>query len=253
MAIAIDRAQYFGDAKVSDFHTTGFVEQQVLRLDVTMDDALVVGELQRVAQRRHDGQRLLRRELSRAQKLAQIHAIHEFHEQKIKPARLSKVVNGNDVRMVQRGKGLSLARESFGKLRVTHAFGCEKLQGHKTIQGLLPRFIDHTHAAASETFENFELRKMRGDLFGRQWWLRGGRVVGENSFRFQVQRHETIRAQPGGRVVRERCVALRTFWRNVAHACYLPAGEGLLHASFILFPGECGGKMLQFTVQVRLA
>ena len=94
-------AQHFGDAKIGDLHAALFVEQQVLRLDVAVDDAPVVGELQRVAQRRHDGQRLFRRELSRAQKLAQIHAVHKFHEQEIKSARLAEVIDGDDVRMVQ--------------------------------------------------------------------------------------------------------------------------------------------------------
>ena len=178
-----------------------------------MDDAPVVGELQRVAQRRHDGQRLLRRELPRAQKLAQVHAVHKFHEQVIKSARLPEVVNGDDVRMVQRRERLRLAREAFGELRVAHALRREEFQRDEAVQGFLPRLIDHAHAAASEAFENFELRKMRGDLFGRQRRLRGGRVVGENGFRLQVQRHEAIGAKPGGRVCWQRRAALRTFWR----------------------------------------
>jgi hypothetical protein len=67
---AVDRAQHFGDAKISNFHPADFVEQQVLRFDVPVDNAPVVGELQRVAQRWHDCQRLLGGNLPRAQKLA---------------------------------------------------------------------------------------------------------------------------------------------------------------------------------------
>ena len=55
-----------------------------------MHDAVLVRALQRLAHRRHDAQRLLRREPSRPQQLAQIHAVHELHEQKDKirpPAR----------------------------------------------------------------------------------------------------------------------------------------------------------------------
>ena len=115
--------------------------------------------------------------------------------------------------MVQRRERLRLARKAFGELCVAHALGRKQFQRDEAVQTFLPRLINHAHAPASEAFEDFKLRKMRGDLFGRQRRLRGGRVVGENGFRLQVQRHEAIGAQPGGRVVRQGHAALRTFWR----------------------------------------
>jgi hypothetical protein len=149
----------------------------------------------------------------RARKSWRRFAVHEFHKQVIKPARLPEVVNGDDVRMVQCRERLCLAREAFGKLGIAHALRREEFQRDEAVQSFLPRLVNHAHAAASETFENFKLRKMRGDLFGRQRRLRGGRVVGENGFRFQVQRHQAIRAQSGGRILWQRCAALRTFWQ----------------------------------------
>ena len=81
-------ADHFGDAEVRDLHPALFVEQDVLRLDVAVDDALLVGVLQRLANLRHDGQRLVRRNLAGQQQLAQIQAIHKFHQQVITvPAR----------------------------------------------------------------------------------------------------------------------------------------------------------------------
>ena len=53
-------ANKLGDAKVGDLHPALLVEQDVLRLDVAVDDALLVRELQRLANLRHNGQRLLR-------------------------------------------------------------------------------------------------------------------------------------------------------------------------------------------------
>ena len=47
------------DAEVRDLHTACLIQQQVLRLDVAMHDAVVMRELQRLADRRHNGQRLL--------------------------------------------------------------------------------------------------------------------------------------------------------------------------------------------------
>ena len=48
-----------------------------------MDNALVVGELQRVANLRHDGQRLARGNAAAREQLPQVHAVHEFHEEEI--------------------------------------------------------------------------------------------------------------------------------------------------------------------------
>jgi CitMHS family citrate-Mg2+:H+ or citrate-Ca2+:H+ symporter len=63
------RAEDLRDAKVRDLHHARFVDEQVLRLDVAMHDAVVVGALQRLANRRHDGQRLLWREAARLHRL----------------------------------------------------------------------------------------------------------------------------------------------------------------------------------------
>ena len=75
----------------------------------------------------------------------------------------------------------------------------------------LTRLIDHAHAAASETFKDFKLWKMRGDIFGWQRWLSGGRVAGESGLRFQVQRHEAVRAESGGSAFADGRATLRTF------------------------------------------
>ena len=52
------RAHDFGNAKVGDLHPAFPVQQDVLRLDIPVHDAFVVGELQRLANLRHDLQGL---------------------------------------------------------------------------------------------------------------------------------------------------------------------------------------------------
>ena len=51
--------QQLGEAEIGDLHSPAFVDQDVFGLDVAMDDAFVVGELQGVADLRHDRQGLL--------------------------------------------------------------------------------------------------------------------------------------------------------------------------------------------------
>src|SRR5438093_135650 len=45
---------HLGDAKVRDFYPPFFIEQDVLRLNIAMDDAFVVCELERITDLRND-------------------------------------------------------------------------------------------------------------------------------------------------------------------------------------------------------
>src|SRR5208337_2839566 len=105
----------------------------------------------------------------------------------------------------------SLAGKSVGELRIIHTLRREQFERNKAVQRLLPRLIDHAHAAAPETFQDFELRKMWRDLVGRQWRLCNGLLAGEGGLGPEVERHEAAWAKAGGRVGRQRRATLRTF------------------------------------------
>ena len=91
-------AHQLRQAEVGDLHPALLVEQDVLRLDVAVDDAVVVGVLQGLADLRHDGQGLARRELAGVQQPPQVHAVDEFHEEVVEGAR-------------DGGRGLGLRRD----------------------------------------------------------------------------------------------------------------------------------------------
>src|SRR4030095_9352937 len=114
-------------------------------------------------------------------------------ERKINPPRLPEIMNGDNVRMVQRSERLRLAREAFSKFRVADPFRRQQLECDGPIQSLLPRLIHPPHSATPETFNDFKLGKMRCDLFEWQWRLHRHGVARENGFRLQIQRHEAIR------------------------------------------------------------
>ncbi|NJM84066.1 MAG: hypothetical protein HC844_17900 [Tabrizicola sp.] len=52
---------------------------------------MLVRVLQRLAHRRHHGQRLLGREAPRLHRLPQIHAVNKLHEEEVEPARLAEL------------------------------------------------------------------------------------------------------------------------------------------------------------------
>ena len=132
-----------------------------------MDDALFMGVLKGLADPRDDSHRLFRRQLPGLQQLPEAHAIGELHQQVIEAVGFAKVIDGNDVRMIEPGKGLRLPHETLGELRVLLLFRRENLEGDEAVEQWLPRLIDHTHAAAAQAFENLQLREGFGNLFRR--------------------------------------------------------------------------------------
>src|SRR5947209_8443965 len=70
--------------EVGDFHPAFLVEQDVLRLDVAVDDAFVVSILESVAKLRDDLQGFARLQMAALHDMAQVGAVHEFHEEVVK-------------------------------------------------------------------------------------------------------------------------------------------------------------------------
>ena len=156
-----------GQTEVGDLQLAAFVQQQVLRLDVAVDDAVVMGVLQGRADLRHDGQRLARRQPAAVQQLPQVGPVDVLHQEiepLIPPA---EIVHGHDVRMIEQRQGAGLAGEPFGKRRVVGDGGSEDLQGHRAAQLLLPGLVDDPHAAAANQVQDFQLGKLGGQ-FGRR-------------------------------------------------------------------------------------
>ena len=159
-------AQEFREAEVGDLHTAAFINEDVLRLHVAVDDALLVRELQRVANLRHDGERLLGLHLPGADHLAQVYAVHEFHREIIQPAALAEVVDGDDVRVAELRERARLASEALDEIRRQRVGGRQDFQRDDAIQIELPRLVHDAHAAAPEQLEDFKLRQPSRDLGG---------------------------------------------------------------------------------------
>ena len=92
-----------------------------------MHHAVVVRVLERFADGRDDGQRLFRGEPAGRHRLAQVDPVDVFHHQMVESARLAEVVDGDDVRVVQRGQRPGLGGEPLGEARVGAALGSQNL------------------------------------------------------------------------------------------------------------------------------
>ncbi len=131
-----------------------------------MHEPLLVGVFQRIANLRHDRQRLGGRELPRFHELPEVRAFHVFHEDVVKPARLAEVVDIDDVRVVELRQRARLAGKARDEIRRERIDWRQDFQRDESIELNLPRLVNDAHPAAPEQFEDLELRQLLRHLRG---------------------------------------------------------------------------------------
>ena len=133
-----------GDAEIDQLHPALGVEQDILRLDVAMQHAFLVGSIDTTAfaDLADDLQGLPRLKRAGPHRLAKIDAVDEFHEQVEEIAGLAEVVDGDDVGVREFGEQLGLALESLGKGRVGREGSGEQFERGKPVELRLPHLVD---------------------------------------------------------------------------------------------------------------
>ena len=86
--------------------------------------------------------------------MLQGHAIQELHGDEGLAFVLANVMDGADVGMVQRRRGLCFALETRQGLRIVGEFLGQEFQGHEAVQARVFGLVHHTHAAAAELFDD---------------------------------------------------------------------------------------------------
>ncbi len=155
-----------GDAEVHDLDLAGPCDHHVARLDVAVDDAGAVAVLERVEHAGDDLDRALRGEPGLlAQQFAQRPALDVLHHDERDPVAvddvLAGVVDGDDVAVVERRRGLGLAPEPGLEGGVDRVVDAQHLDRDDAAQPPVASPADLRHAAAAES-----LHPARSDLRG---------------------------------------------------------------------------------------
>ena len=125
-------------------------EQDVLRLDVTVDDAVPVGVGQRVGHLGCDPNRITHRQsLFSRQAAPKRLAIDERHGEPELPVGFSGVVDAEDVGVLQAGAEADLAQETIGPHRMGQ-LGAENLERHRSVMPEVVGEVHRGHAPATE-------------------------------------------------------------------------------------------------------
>ena len=138
-----------GDAEVGD-ERRAIVQQDVLRLDVAMHDAVTVGVVECRKHFARDADRVVNGKLCFAlEALTQRLASDERHHVIEIPARFSGVVQGEDVRMLQVRRRANLGKESLWS-ECGGEVGVEDLECHLSRVLDVAREVNRGHAAGAD-------------------------------------------------------------------------------------------------------
>ena len=195
------------------------IEQDVLGLDIPVQDALVVGELEGVADPWHQQHRLLRRKASCLHGLAQIDPIDVLHEQVEELTALPKIVHRHDVRVVEPGQESGFAVEAFRKGGVARERLRQELERHQAIELWLARLIHQPHAALANQFDDLQLWKSRGHRRKRRGRGFFARLAGLSGYGDGGE--HALRTKPLRRIGRQCGLALGTAIGN-RFSCHSP-------------------------------
>jgi hypothetical protein len=163
-----------GESEVEDLHVAGPRDEHVLRLQVAVDDALLVGggeagrDLERVADR------LVLRKRAAAQAPAQRVALEELGDGVDASVLAAEVVDREDVRMREGRDGERLALEARQRLGVVRHLRGENLDRDVALQLGIPRSVDLAHPARAERRDDlgsfpvvFPAESVKARLLGR--------------------------------------------------------------------------------------
>jgi hypothetical protein len=138
-----------------------------------VEDAALVGVVDRPGERLHQPGRARRRQGRAVEFLVEAAAVRVLHDKERPAGGFADLVDLDDVRVLQAGRRLGLDLEPGPFLGPGVGARQDHLQGRQAVEARLPGPVDDAHAAAAHHVEHLVARDGRRRLLGR-----GRRPVG---------------------------------------------------------------------------
>ena len=142
-------AEALGDAKIGEHWAAIFTEQDILRLDVAVDDAAMVGVMQGAGDGPGDVQAFVERQAG-ADVVLQGLAGQILHGQVVGALVGGDVIDGDDVRVAELGDDPTFVQEALGEFIVRGEDGLNDLQRDMAIERFLYGQINNRHTALAK-------------------------------------------------------------------------------------------------------
>ena len=81
-------------------------------------------------------------------------AVEKFHCDKGLAVLLANIVNGTDIRMIERGGGLRFALKTSERLGIKGNFWGKEFQRDESVKAGVFGFVDNAHATTAEFFDD---------------------------------------------------------------------------------------------------
>src|SRR4029077_7243240 len=136
------------------FRRPAINKENICGLDVPVHDALCVGSFEAVGNLNADVQEFGYFDGLPANAVLESLALEQLHGNERTAFELSNIVNGADVGMIEGGCSTRFATESLDSLSVLGDVLGKKFQGNTTAEPRVLSFVDHSHSAAAQFFQD---------------------------------------------------------------------------------------------------
>ncbi len=143
-----------GKTEVENFCVAARGDENIGGLDVAMNDAFGVSGVEGVGNVSADFEKALDFDGRVGDDVLERGAFHVFHDDEDAAVVFLDVVDGADVRMVEGGGGASFSLEALEGLWILGDVVGKKFQGYETAEFGVFGFVNDTHSAAAEFFDD---------------------------------------------------------------------------------------------------
>ncbi len=147
-----------GEAEVQNLGVAPLGNENVRRLDVTVNDAFRVRRIQRIRNVDCHMQEPLQFHRLTGDQMFQCRAIEVLHGNERPAFFLANLMNRADVGVIQCRSGPRLPPKTFKGLRVMSNIVGQEFQRHGAAQRCVLGFVNHTHPAPTQSFRNSVVR-----------------------------------------------------------------------------------------------
>ena len=168
------RLQRLGQAEVQDFDRSLRRDLDVGRLQIAVDDALLVGRLQGLRDLQGNLEGFVRRDGASADPLRQRRTLHQLQDERSQLARFLQAVDDTDVGMIERRQQLRFPLKPAQHLAIPDEPLRQNLERHLTAQLSIGGPIHCTHSAFAEFGRNLVMVDALSDQ-GNLCWIGVGK------------------------------------------------------------------------------